>query len=92
MVGCMNMHLSRLDKRRDFCAFICNTVQIDICAVTETKFKKGQGEEKMKEVIDEEIYMWLNKERAKQRSRGGEGGGRFFSPKKRRTSTDRKSN
>ena len=74
----MNMHLSRLDKRRDFCAFICNTVQIDICAVTETKFKKGQGEEKMKEVIDEEIYMWLNKERAKQRSRGGEGGVGFL--------------
>lgn len=73
-IGCINMHLSRLDKRRDFYAFICNTVQIDICVVSETRFQEGQGGGKMEEVIDQEIFQWFGRERKQQRLKSGEGG------------------
>src|SRR5690349_11332524 len=70
----MNVHLSRLDKRRDFYAFLCNTVQIDICVVSETKLREGEGKEKMVEVIDGEVFEWFGRERKQQRSKSGEGG------------------
>src|SRR5690242_18253401 len=73
-IGCINIHLSRLDRRRDFCAFICNTVQIDICIVTEIRFKEGQGGDKMAEVLDEKVFSWFGRDRKNQRALGGEGG------------------
>ena len=70
----MNIHLSRIEKRRIFYDYITNEVEIDICVVSETKFREGQGGRRMREVIDPKIFTWFGRDRRHQRSRGGEGG------------------
>ena len=53
---------------------VCNLAQVDICAVSETKLKPENGEDCMREVIDQSKFVWLSRERKKQKSDGGEGG------------------
>ena len=66
--------MCNLEKRKLFVTVVCNLAQVDICAVSETKLKPENGEESMREVIDQNRFVWLSRERKKQKSDGGEGG------------------
>jgi len=73
--------LSKSEKRKLFIAFL-KYVNIDICVVSETRFKEGKGDESMAKVVDSEQFLWVGRDRKKQRSRSGDGGGggRYFNP------------
>lgn len=61
---------------------VCNLAQVDICAVSETKLKPENGEDCMREVIDQSKFVWLSRERKKQKSDGGGRWCRYLGEKK----------
>lgn len=61
-------------KRQVFYAWVDQVVRLDICVVTETRFREGVGDSLMAEVIDEEEFSWFGRDRRKQRSLTGDGG------------------
>jgi len=47
LVGSMNVHLGKEEKRKVFLGAVSSLVRVDVCVVTETWFREGQGEAMM---------------------------------------------
>ena len=43
VVGCINVHLGRIEKRRSLRHLLVDRAQVDICVVAETRFIEGRG-------------------------------------------------
>ncbi len=69
----MNIHLSRVERRRALSHLLIDSGKVDVCVVSESRFIEGRGEELMQEIFREE-YEWYGRDRRGQRSKGGEGG------------------
>jgi endonuclease/exonuclease/phosphatase family metal-dependent hydrolase len=73
-VGCLNIHLGRFEKRQIVYSWVSRIVKLDVCVITETRFREGVGDSLMGEVINPEEYAWYGRDRKAQRSLSGEGG------------------
>lgn len=68
----MNLHICKEENGKKLYS-LCNLINIDICAISETWIKENRKNEFIK-IINENKYEWFSRERTKQRSNHGEGG------------------
>ena len=67
MIGCINIHLGRIEKRKALAHLLIDSAQVDIVVVTETRFLEGRGSELMNEVFNSD-YEWYGRERGGQKA------------------------
>lgn len=75
IIGIINCHVSK-KSNLDELLVVVKLVKVDICAVVETWFKRGEGKARMQEGLGDE-YVWVGKDR-----KGRKGGGVGFLLKK----------
>jgi hypothetical protein len=75
-IGIVNCHISK-KSNLDNLVIVVKLMKLDICAVVETWFKKGEGKQKMEGALRSLNYEWLGKDRE-----GRRGGGVGFLVKK----------
>lgn len=69
----MNVHLGREENRKVFVGMV-SMVGLDVCVVTETWFREGEGDRQMGKTLEESNYLWFGRDRKNQRSWAGDGG------------------
>jgi len=70
----MNVHIGKEENRNVFVGAVSSIAKLDMCVVTETWFREGEGEKIMERTLAESEYGWFGRDRKSQKRWYGDGG------------------